>query len=101
MTRNTVPLASRLLDTPRQPRMNRQPHEAHVDMIMSINPATDLATRQAAADWRQGLPTLRGTEVTLRELRTTDAPSLVAAMTSPEVSRFISPPPATIDGFER
>jgi len=81
--------------------MEKQPRESHVDMIMSINPATDLATRRAAAEWRQGLPTLRGAQVTLRELCSADAPSLVAAMTTPEVSRFISPPPATLDGFER
>jgi ribosomal-protein-alanine N-acetyltransferase len=37
----------------------------------------------------------------LRELRTSDAPALFAAMTNDEVTRFISPPPATVDGFER
>src|SRR5262249_30178804 len=30
-----------------------------------------------------------------------DAPSLLAMLTSEEVSRFISPPPTTVDGFER
>jgi RimJ/RimL family protein N-acetyltransferase len=52
-------------------------------------------------DWRTGLPELAGSLVTLRELRTADAPSLFAAMTNDEVTRFISPPPATVDGFER
>ncbi len=36
---------------------------------------------------------LAGTRVTLRELRTSDAPSLLAMLTTEEVTRFISPPP--------
>ena len=44
---------------------------------------------------------LRGLGVTMRELRASDAPTLLAMMTTEEVSRFISPPPTTIDGFER
>ena len=38
---------------------------------------------------------------TLRELRTADAPSLLAMLATEEVARFISPPPTTVDGFER
>jgi ribosomal-protein-alanine N-acetyltransferase len=53
------------------------------------------------ADWRAGLPALCGVKVTLRELRASDAPSLFAMLTTEEVSRFISPPPATVQGFER
>jgi ribosomal-protein-alanine N-acetyltransferase len=52
-------------------------------------------------DWRRTLPVLSGTLVTLRELRLSDAPSLLAMLTTDEVARFISPPPTTIDGFER
>src|SRR5581483_6429400 len=52
-------------------------------------------------DWRTALPTLTGAGVTLRELRASDAPSLFAMLTAVEVSRFISPPPTTIEGFER
>jgi [ribosomal protein S5]-alanine N-acetyltransferase len=52
-------------------------------------------------DWRQGLPVLAGTTVKLRELRASDAPSLFALLTTEEVSRFISPPPTSVDGFER
>ena len=37
----------------------------------------------------------------MRELRASDAPSLCALLTTEEVSRFISPPPTTVDGFER
>jgi ribosomal-protein-alanine N-acetyltransferase len=44
---------------------------------------------------------LTGRRVTLRELRTSDAASLFAMLTTEEVSRFISPPPTTVEGFER
>ncbi len=39
--------------------------------------------------------------MTLRELEVSDAPSLFAMLTPEEVSRFISPPPTTVEGFER
>jgi ribosomal-protein-alanine N-acetyltransferase len=52
-------------------------------------------------DWRTSLPTLRAKGVTLRELQLSDATSLLAMLTTEEVSRFISPPPTTIAGFER
>ena len=55
----------------------------------------------ASSDWRQALPTLRGGQVVLRELRASDASSLFALLTTEEVSRFISPPPTTVEGFEK
>ena len=58
-------------------------------------------THVASTDWRKGLPVLTSKQVTLRELRASDAPSLCALLTTEEVSRFISPPPTTVDGFER
>ena len=51
-----------------------------------------LAQRVAGAD---------GQRVSLRELRVEDAPALFAALSSEQVSRFISPPPTTVEGFER
>jgi len=71
---------------------------------------TDLHTvmaeaRSAAAtttsDWRKALPVLTGSMVTLRELRLSDAPSLLQMLSTEEVARFISPPPTTVEGFER
>ncbi len=53
------------------------------------------------SDWRTGLPVLTGERVTLRELQLGDAPSLLAMLTTEEVARFISPPPTTVEGFER
>jgi RimJ/RimL family protein N-acetyltransferase len=60
-------------------------------------PASEIVT----SDWHSSLPVLTGMQVVLRELRASDAASLFAMLTSEEVSRFISPPPTTIDGFER
>jgi RimJ/RimL family protein N-acetyltransferase len=56
--------------------------------------------RPTTTDWQQGLPVLVGQGFHLRELRTSDAASLHALLTTDEVSRFISPPPTTVDGFE-
>jgi ribosomal-protein-alanine N-acetyltransferase len=53
------------------------------------------------SDWRTGLPVLTGPPVVLRELRASDAASLFALLTTEEVARFISPPPTSVDGFER
>jgi RimJ/RimL family protein N-acetyltransferase len=52
-------------------------------------------------NWKQGLPVIAGSSFTLRELRLEDAASLLALLTTQEVARFISPPPTTVEGFER
>ena len=52
-------------------------------------------------DWQRGLPVLTSAHVKLRELRLSDAASLLAMLNTEEVSRFISPPPTTINGFEK
>lgn len=54
-----------------------------------------------SSDWRKALPVLTGAGFTLRELRLSDASSLLAMLSADEVTRFISPPPTTVDGFER
>ena len=54
-----------------------------------------------ATDWRRALPVLTSGGVTLRELRLSDARSLLALLGREEVARFISPPPTTVVGFER
>ena len=51
--------------------------------------------------WKTALPVMAGSSFTLRELRAEDAPSLLAMLTTEEVERFISPPPTTVEGFER
>jgi RimJ/RimL family protein N-acetyltransferase len=59
------------------------------------------AAESMSSDWRNTLPVLAGKKVTLRELQATDASALFAMLTPEEVSRFISPPPTTVAGFER
>jgi RimJ/RimL family protein N-acetyltransferase len=51
--------------------------------------------------WRKGLPSLKGRSLTLRELRPSDAGSLLELLSEEEVTKFISPPPTTVEGFER
>jgi ribosomal-protein-alanine N-acetyltransferase len=69
--------------------------------VVFLMPATSLAAAFAAADWRAALPVLSTARVTLRDLRVSDAPALRQVLTTEEVTRFISPPPATVDGFKR
>jgi ribosomal-protein-alanine N-acetyltransferase len=54
----------------------------------------------SAFDWHFGLPTVQGEKVTLREIRDSDAPALMAMLTSDEVAEFISPLPRTVEGFK-
>lgn len=75
-------------------------------MINTATTATAGITTMTApdvvtTDWTAALPLLRAKGVTLRELRLSDAPALLAFLSTEEVSRFISPPPTTVDGFER
>jgi RimJ/RimL family protein N-acetyltransferase len=53
------------------------------------------------SDWRGALPLLAAEGVTLRQLNVSDAPTLLAMLTTEEVARFISPPPTTVEGFEK
>jgi [ribosomal protein S5]-alanine N-acetyltransferase len=82
-------------------------HEPGTPMVtpslFRARPATATATATVAthSDWTARLPVLTGTGVTLRELRASDAPALLALLTTEEVTRFISPPPTTCEGFER
>jgi len=56
---------------------------------------------ERSQEWRAELPTLTGPRVTLREVQPTDAASLLAAISSADVARFLSPPPTSLEGFER
>jgi RimJ/RimL family protein N-acetyltransferase len=72
-----------------------------VTTLPAVMTRTANATATVTSDWRQALPVLTGSMVTLRELRLTDAPALLAMLSTHEVARFISPPPTTVEGFER
>lgn len=56
--------------------------------------------QQVPDDWRAGLPVLSAGHVVLREVCASDAPALVSLLTTPEITRFISAPPHTAEGFE-
>lgn len=77
--------------------MEKMPYQHELE-----RPAT-MATPSTATttDWRVSLPVLAGANVMLRELRAEDAAPLLAMLTTEEVARFISPPPTTVEGFER
>jgi RimJ/RimL family protein N-acetyltransferase len=77
--------------------MEKMPYRSEMELHMPV-PTTDMATSN---DWQERLPVLAGRHVTLRQLKTSDAPSLFAMLTTEEVSRFISPPPTSVQGFER
>jgi RimJ/RimL family protein N-acetyltransferase len=86
--------------------MEKMPYNPELDSTMlKTQTATMTTTTQTSeivtSDWQDSLPVLTGMQVALRELRASDAASLFAMLTSEEVSRFISPPPTTIEGFER
>lgn len=77
--------------------MEKMPYQPDLDRTMN----TTTTTAAVSSDWRNALPVLVGKKVTLRELEVSDAPALFAMLTPEEVSRFISPPPTTVEGFER
>ena len=89
--------------------MEKMPYTLEIDARMLQDMPTiqntqmiqEPASQVVTTDWKRGLPVLSGKNVTLRELRTSDATSLLAMLTTEEVTRFISPPPTTVEGFER
>jgi RimJ/RimL family protein N-acetyltransferase len=80
--------------------MNRTLLGLQLDRGAASTPALrSNTTTTVCPDWRQALPVLTGRLLTLRELQVSDAPSLLTMLTTQEVARFISPAPATLEGF--
>jgi RimJ/RimL family protein N-acetyltransferase len=79
--------------------MEKMPYQSHFDPQLPLAPVPAPVTNRET--WRSGLPCLTGDVVSLRELRTSDAAALFVALTNEQVARFISPPPSTVEGFER
>jgi len=67
----------------------------------TLRSSTSNGTERATGDWRVCLPQLTSGAVVLREVRASDASALVSLLTTPQITRFISPPPQTTEGFER
>jgi RimJ/RimL family protein N-acetyltransferase len=82
--------------------MEKMPYREHSsdDGVVTTAPP-EVPSQNGQTDWRTGLPALAGSLVTLRELRASDARSLFIALATEEVTRFISPPPSTLEGFEK
>ena len=80
--------------------MNRMSNHALAGGALTST-ASPSAAQTVSTNWRDALPVLSGTKVSLRELQPGDAMSLLTMLTTHEVSRFISPAPATVEGFQR
>jgi RimJ/RimL family protein N-acetyltransferase len=79
--------------------MEKMPYRDDMETkAMNVQP---IASEVVSSDWKDSLPVLAGAQVTLRDLRVSDAASLFSLLTTEEVARFISPPPSTVEGFER
>ncbi len=81
--------------------MEKMPYCDEVMAMVTTAPQKDVVAGREETDWRRRLPVLGGGSVTLRELRASDAASLMTMLSTEEVTRFISPPPTTVAGFER
>lgn len=84
--------------------MEKMPYRTELD-LQTVHPPIGQTVQPTigevtSTDWQKRLPVLTGTQVSLRELRASDAPSLFALLTTEEVARFISPPPSTVEGFQ-
>ena len=77
--------------------MEKMPYREELDM--QVRPV--ISEHVVSSDWKAGLPVLTEGQVVLRDLRASDAASLFALLTTEEVARFISPPPTSVEGFER
>jgi ribosomal-protein-alanine N-acetyltransferase len=69
--------------------------------LLDVTGSSAPTVAPAPLDWRDGLPVLTGAMASLRELRLSDAPALLAMLSTEEVMQFISPAPASVEGFER
>jgi N-acetyltransferase len=79
--------------------MEEMPYQSHLELTTTLSALR--TPPPVASDWRTGLPCLTGSVVSLRELRAGDATALFSALSSEQVTKHISPPPATVDGFGR
>ena len=72
-------------------------HKTLVTVVERM-PASN-ASEPTPESWRGGLPTLQGALSSLRELEPEDAPNLLPLLSAPDVARFISPPPHSLEQF--
>ena len=70
-------------------------------MAALVNSSLGADAKEDRKDWRLGLPELSDGTVLLRELRLSDARSLLQHVNAAPVLKFIAPCPDTLAGFER
>jgi ribosomal-protein-alanine N-acetyltransferase len=75
-------------------------HETHPARRQAAAPSIPSDATDPLSDWRRQLPTLSGESVVLRQIRLTDAASLLMFLGSEAVTRYITPTPATVAAFE-
>jgi ribosomal-protein-alanine N-acetyltransferase len=80
--------------------IEKMPFKLGCDLETIVSPAGQPGAGSAPG-WQLGLPELTDGLVTLREVRISDAPSLVAMLSTDEVRRYMNPPPSDVAGFER
>jgi RimJ/RimL family protein N-acetyltransferase len=68
--------------------------------LLRTPPASAAKRSPTEPEWRHGLPALAGRLLSLRELTTGDAETLVPLLTAPEVARFMTPTPEAPNWFE-
>ena len=85
------------MEMPSLDRLAGHPQPAPTDWT----PQLPAGTAARTTDWQTALPALHGLRASMRELRLSDAASLLASLSSEEVARFIAPPPSTVAEFER
>ena len=81
--------------------MSRPSFTTQFDRRTSSQALPPLSAASSMAHWRMTLPVLTGGRVTLRNLLQADAAPLLGLLTTDEVTRFMSPPPTTVEGFKR
>jgi RimJ/RimL family protein N-acetyltransferase len=77
--------------------MNTQRQSLHPPLATAATES--LLPTAPPVSWRQAVPVLTGEHCALRELQQEDARGLLAMLAAPEVARFISPPPSTVERF--
>ena len=82
----------------RMERLNRAVNQSYSSPVV-VGPGGVI--NRDSTDWRDRVPVLQSGKVTLRELQPSDAQALWAFITSDEVTRYLTPPPSTVEGFER
>ncbi|MCA1585437.1 MAG: GNAT family N-acetyltransferase [Acidobacteria bacterium] len=79
----------------------KTPYQPELERAEAMAAPSSMTTVVSTSDWREKLPLLGGPRIQLREVRVEDAASLLSMLATDEVARFITPPPTTIEGFER